>query len=130
MALPGRSRQSPGALLLLSNEGMDVMNRRLYLLAAIPTWPVVVLAREGDPNDMDGGHMNGYEHMMGPWGGGIVMWLLLLVLVIVLVYFLVRSTGAGGSRPTPDETPLDILKKRYARGEITKEQFDEMKKDL
>jgi putative membrane protein len=75
--------------------------------------------------------MDGYGHMMGPWGGGIFMWLLLLVLVVVLVYFLVRALGSGGSRPTPpNETALDILKKRYARGEITKEQFDEMKKNL
>ncbi|OHB68275.1 MAG: hypothetical protein A2Y77_02175 [Planctomycetes bacterium RBG_13_62_9] len=79
---------------------------------------------------MDNDHMDGYGHMMDYWGGGVVMWLLLLVLVAVLVYVLVKGLGAGGSGSTPRETPLDIVKKRYARGEITKEQFDEMKKDL
>lgn len=74
--------------------------------------------------------MDGYGHMMDYWRGGVIMWLLLLVLIVVVVYFLVRASGAGGWRPSPNETPLDILKKRYARGEITKEQFDEMKKDL
>ena len=58
------------------------------------------------------------------------MWLLLVVVVAVLAYFLVKGTGTGGFGPTPRESPLDILKKRYARGEITKDQFDEMKKDL
>ena len=34
------------------------------------------------------------------------------------------------SSAPPVQTPLDILKVRYARGEISKEQFDEMRRDL
>ncbi len=56
---------------------------------------------------------------------GIVM----LIVAGVLIYFLFK-VGAGGFGSAPHETPLDVLKKRYARGEITKEQFDEIKKDL
>jgi len=120
----------------LSDERIDVMIGRFRLLAAVPVWPVVVLAASGDANYMDGnavngyGHMDGYGHMMNSWGGAAVMWILLLIVIVVLIWFLVRGSGTGGFQSTPRETPLDILKKRYARGEITKEQFDEMKKDL
>ncbi len=71
--------------------------------------------------------MDEWDHMS--WGyGGVFMWLVLLVLIGFIVYFVVRSgkwPGMGGS-----ETPLDILKKRYARGEITKEDFERMKREL
>lgn len=70
--------------------------------------------------------MDGWGHMT--WGyGGVFMWLILLVLIGVAVYFVIRSDkgrGWGG------ETPLEILKKRYARGEITQDEYDRMKKDL
>ena len=68
--------------------------------------------------------------MMNSWTGAIIMGLVILVLIIVLIYLLFKSSKTGGFGQTSSETPLDILKKRYARGEITREQFDEMKKDL
>ena len=74
--------------------------------------------------------MGGYTHMMNFSGGGLLMWILFIVLVGVLVYFLIRMPQVRGHGPVPHETPLDILKRRYARGEITKQQFDEMKRDL
>ena len=62
------------------------------------------------------------------WGMGWGMWFIPL-LIIILIYFLVKNiwqTKDGQS----DESPMEILKKRYAKGEITKEQFEEMKKDI
>lgn len=71
--------------------------------------------------------MDDWGHMT--WGyGGMFMWLILLVLIGFVVYFVVRS----GKWPGRDgeETPLEILKKRYARGEITQDEYDRMKKEL
>ena len=79
---------------------------------------------------MNGGQMGGYGYMMNSWTGAILMGLVILILIGVLIYFLFKSSKTGSFGQTPNETPLDILKKRYARGEITKEQFEEMKKDL
>lgn len=95
----------------------------LGISAAVFTGSTAIIGQNGG-----GGYMDGYGHMMGPWGGGVFMWLGGLIVVGVLVYLLVKGFGGGGS--PSQETALDILKKRYARGEITKEQFDEMKKDL
>jgi putative membrane protein len=79
---------------------------------------------------MKGGQMGGYGYMMNSWTGAIAMGLVILILIGVLIYLLFKSSKTGGFGQTPNETPLDILKKRYARGEITKEQFEEMKEDL
>jgi len=50
------------------------------------------------------------------------MMLILLLLVLAVFYVLLKKRQ--------EETPLDVLKRRDAKGEITKEQFEEMKKDL
>ncbi len=69
----------------------------------------------------------------GPWFmmrngfGGMFMWPIFVGLIALVIYLLLRASK-GGDRTA--ETPLDILKKRYARGEITKEDFDRMKRDI
>ena len=55
------------------------------------------------------------------------------VLVVAGIVWLVRnvSSDAGhGQASHGRESPLDILKTRYAKGELTKEQFESMKKDI
>ena len=77
------------------------------------------------------GPMRGWEHMMYYGYGGMFMWVLFIVIIaVVLIYFVVQSAKPKGNLGVSGETPLDILKKRYAKGEITKDEFDRMKKDL
>lgn len=62
---------------------------------------------------------------------GPLFWVLVIACIVWLVITLMqRSGGAPALGMPPRETPLDILKARYAKGEITKEQFEGMKKDL
>ena len=58
------------------------------------------------------------------------MWLIIVVLVGVALYFLLRMSKSKGADDSDIETPLDILKKRYAKGEIDEEEFARKKKDL
>jgi putative membrane protein len=72
--------------------------------------------------------------MMGDWGwgmgfGGIFMilfWVLIIVGIAALAKWLFSMPGsrAAGNRP------LEILKERYARGEIPQEQYEKMRREL
>ncbi|MDP2646367.1 MAG: SHOCT domain-containing protein [Desulfobacterales bacterium] len=77
-----------------------------------------------------GSPMGNWGHMMGYRYGGGLMWLIVLVLVAVVIYFLFRASKSKAPDDSVKETPLDILKKRYAKGEIDKEEFDRKKEDL
>lgn len=72
--------------------------------------------------------MMNYDHG-GGWMGG--MWffpLLFWVLVIAGVVFIVRWLRERGQEQK--ESSLDILKRRYASGEIDRDTFEQMKKDI
>lgn len=78
-------------------------------------------------------HWGDYGWGIGFWMGlGWLLMIIFWVLVILgVVYSVKLIAGAGAKKEaTKDETPLEILKKRYAKGEITKEQFDQMKEDI
>ncbi|MEJ2184105.1 MAG: SHOCT domain-containing protein [Nitrospirota bacterium] len=75
------------------------------------------------------------------WGHGTGWWIFPFVMmgVMIIFFFLFflllgrrgwRSPRCGFGEQKDVETPLDILKKRYAKGEIGKEEFETMKKDL
>ncbi|OHE23931.1 MAG: hypothetical protein A2Z43_04490 [Syntrophobacterales bacterium RBG_19FT_COMBO_59_10] len=63
--------------------------------------------------------------------GGMFMWMVFIViLVVAVIYLFVREARTKADYRPSSETPLDILKKRYAKGEIAKDEFERMKKDL
>ncbi len=72
-------------------------------------------------------HMNTYG---GGWGMGFGM-LLIGVLIIIGIVALVRSTSGSAPYSRPhSKSALDVLKERYARGEINKQEFEEKKHDV
>ncbi len=60
----------------------------------------------------------------------IIVLVLLVVVGIVAAVLIARSRGSANAAPPAGGTPLDVLKLRYARGEITREQFQAMRTDL
>ncbi len=71
--------------------------------------------------------MNGFYH---GWGMGFG-WLIGVIILIVFVWLIVKVINQSGTSNQPNKSSaLDILKERYARGEIDKEEFEEKKKDL
>jgi len=76
--------------------------------------------------------MMGYGYGMG-WFGPILMiafWIAVIVGIVFLIRWLVLSARPGSHGTAAGESALEILKKRYARGEINKEEFEEKRKDL
>lgn len=88
--------------------------------------PIQVLSQHAGRGPMDG-----YHHMMSFWADGVIGGLVLVVIVGAMVYVIVRNLGSSQADDiSPNEAPLEILKKRYARGEITKEEFEKMRQSL
>ena len=92
---------------------------------AVSTHSAVYAAARRGP-----GHGHGWWHTGA--GGEIVMAIIWIVVVaLVLVALLAWSRRSGRFPPIEEkDSPLDTLKHRYAKGEISKEEFEEKKRDI
>lgn len=98
------------------------MKHYIFLIVAFFVFPFTVTSYA---NGTPGGGGWGWHHMTG---GGALMGLFWIIIIGVVVYFFVNHSRQQQSDNR--ETPLDILNKRYARGEISKEEYEQMKQDL
>ncbi|MHB1336648.1 MAG: SHOCT domain-containing protein [Candidatus Humimicrobiaceae bacterium] len=84
--------------------------------------------------------MCGWPNMMGGFYGGGLGWIgmvlgfiffiLVVIGIIFLIAWLVKRSNYPGVENRTESKALEVLKERYAKGEITKDQFDNMRKDL
>ena len=91
------------------------------------------LAQQGRFSDW---HMGRW--MMGGWGMGwfgmifmIIFWGLIIVGLVLLIRWLIQNTsGKGQTGVRTGSNAIDILKGRYAKGEISRDEFESMKNDI
>ena len=102
--------------------------KRNFLILVI--WAVAIWLIPGCTRQP--GSMGGWGHMMGYGGyGGVFMWLILVIIAGVIAYIVLnQNKKTGNPNGSSTESSREILNKRYARGEITKEEFDRLKKDI
>lgn len=130
-------RASGSGVEATAHEGASKMMRLLNSIgpaagaaaAVVPTWVWAQVPSEAD------------RHMYGPpmmWGFGIIFgplfFILVLALVIGVAVLLVRWLAGSWQGAAPHQVPgrtlLDILRERFARGEIDKDEFEERRRVL
>lgn len=79
--------------------------------------------------------MEGMNHIWGfgmgfGWIFMILFWILVVIGIVALVKWVFNASHKTKKMPPHEKPPLEILKERYARGEIDKKEFEEKKHDL
>jgi len=95
-------------------------------------WLFIPLAQRGEPTPWGPGMMGNWGYGMMGWFGPIMMLVFWGLIILVLVFLARWLWGSSQKKPEDmrPEPPLDILKRRYASGEIDREEFEQKKRDL
>lgn len=83
---------------------------------------------------MGGGFMHGFGSMglFGGWIGLIFNLAIIVGIVLLVVWAVKRFTGGhvNGNQISGNQSPREILQARYARGEINRDQYQQILQDL
>lgn len=79
--------------------------------------------------------MGGQGFGFGSWGViGMILNLLFTLLIlggiVLLVYWIIKQFAPGSTSPESKSKALEVLKERYAKGEISEKEYKRMKKEL
>lgn len=97
-------------------------------LASPLLFPTIVLAQGAQPGPYrDGSDWPGPWHMMGwGWGLGWIFPLFIIFMIALCVFFMTRMfAGHGHIHRDDTSSALQLLNERFAKGEISKEEFEE-----
>jgi uncharacterized membrane protein len=121
--LSGKSRGTGFPGIEMPQRSWGIRNDRLMM-----GWGMHGRGRRGVYRTMPGLMMGGFSPF---YFGRIAMWILLVALVAVVVWLVVRSNRQGKSAlGSQGFSPLDIVKQRYAKGEISRDEYETLKRDL
>ena len=123
-------RRIQGQTFKFKNEA-EKMKKTLILAGLIVTIPGALMARWGINCGYD--YMQGRNGSFGPgyfFNGGSFMFLITLIVTAFLIYFTYTYFKNKKVMDINNGNPFDILKLRYAKGEISKKEFDETKSQL
>lgn len=92
------------------------------------------LSQRAEDRMMPMGSMMGWDG--GGWGMGfgavsmLLSWIVVIVVVVAAIRWFGSTAGIGGAPARGGDRALEILRERYARGEIGKEEFDAKRRDI